>query len=205
MALINRPMYEQFGARHLGVKGPGALTNLEEGVMGTLPLDMSADPAYWFIQGIRVFSATVYQAGTTGTYAAVGLSVETSNQEILCRILSIDMRQSVPVGSPGDYTIGRCARSAFSSDPGIYGYATDTRTAEGQHSQGIILNGSIAAVPGQSLGAFYRASEGDVIHAVDWPFIVSPGQCIYVQQKDADTHAQVGIIWAEIPAYKAEL
>ena len=55
MALINRPIYEHFGARHLGVKGPGALTNLEEGVMGTLPLDLSSDPSYWYIQGFRTF------------------------------------------------------------------------------------------------------------------------------------------------------
>jgi len=46
MALINRPMYEHFGARHLGVKGSGAMTTLEEGVMGVLPLDMSSDPIY---------------------------------------------------------------------------------------------------------------------------------------------------------------
>ena len=38
-------MYEHFGARHLAVKGPGAMTTLEEGVMGVLPLDMMADPA----------------------------------------------------------------------------------------------------------------------------------------------------------------
>jgi len=68
MALINRPIYEHFGARHLGVKGPGALTQLEEGVMGVLPLDLSADPIYWNIQGIKMYMARVNQGAGGGGY-----------------------------------------------------------------------------------------------------------------------------------------
>jgi len=198
MALIQRGMYEQFAARHLAVKGPGALTNLEEGVMGTLPLDMSSDPVYWFVQGIRTFSSSVYQAGVAGQYSMVGLAIESASTEVLCRIISIEI-ENTPI------YLMRCARTDFSSDPGIYGVGTDTRIAEAQDSQGIILNGNAAAPPGVNINTYDTPGAPRSIRDEDIPLIVSPEQCIYVHHASANTGVRVGFTWAEIPAYKAEL
>ena len=198
MALINRPMYEHFAARHLAVKGPGALTQIEEGVMGTLPLDMMSDPVYWFIQGIRIFSNSVNQAAVAGQYAMVGLSIETDSEDVLARIISIEI-ESFPC------RIKRCARTAFSSDPGIRGAATDTRTPEAQESQAIILNGNSAAPPGAILNIYDAPGAPRSFQDTEIPLIVSPEQVIYVQHASLNTAMRVGITWAEIPAYKAEL
>jgi hypothetical protein len=200
MALMNRPMYEHFAARHLAVKGPGALTSIEEGVMGTLPLDMSSDPTYWFIQGIRTYM--VYQninAGGAGTYAKAGLSIENASEEIITKILRIDISRDIT-----NAHIYRCARTSFSSDPGKYGHGTDTRIAEAQPSQTVSISNNSAAFPGTQLGYFHQ----DFIPFMSTdqlPLIVSPGEAIYVATNTANAAFEVVFTWAEIPAYKAEL
>jgi len=201
MALINRPIYEHFGARHLGVKGPGALTQLEEGVMGVLPLDVSADPLYWNIQGIKMFMGRVNQgAGGAGTFAKIGLSIENAGTETLARILGVWISQPASSSEIGIY---RCARTAFSSDPGIYGYGTDTRIPEDQHSQSIIINSSDNTYPGRSLGQVVAGV--DTISSTMMPLVVSPTQAIYFINWNDDETMNITFTWVEIPAYKAEL
>ena len=200
MALINRPMYEQFGARHLGVKGPGSLTTLEEGVMGVLPLDLSSDPMYWYLQGIRIFSMDLNQAEDAAKYSQIGLSVETTSQQIIARILGVWI--TTP-SSGSDVGIFRVARSAFSSDPGIHGYSTDTRIAEGQDSQAIVINATQAAYPGTKLG---RIEVGvNQFLPMEMPLIVSPEQCIYFMNQTLNEALRLTLCWVEMPAYRAEL
>ena len=201
MALINRPMYEQFGARHLGIKGPGALTNLEEGVMGVLPLDIASPAAYWYIQGIRAFSAYKgLSAAGAGTYVKIGLSIETESIPIIAQITEVAVALS---GSRIETY--RCARTAFSSDPGVYGYSVDTRADEAQTSQAIIISNDDTAQPGQLL----CVEENDFTEVYKWdrgsPLIVSPGQAIYFGTNSANVTMEACIKWIEIPAYKAEL
>jgi hypothetical protein len=201
MALINRPMYEHFGARHLGVKGPGALTQLEEGVMGVLPLDLSSDPMYWNIQGIRTFSITHSEAaGGAGTYAKMGLSLENAAEETLVRILGMWIENPSATSTIG---IWRCARTSFSSDPGVYGYGTDTRIPEGQHSKAVLINSADAAAPGQILGDLEVGLNQFL--PTQMPLIVSPEQCIYFLDNTANERFAATISWVEIPAYRAEL
>jgi len=201
MALINRPMYEHFGARHLGVKGPGALTQLEEGVMGTLPLDLSSDPMYWYIQGIRTWSGLVNEsAGGAGTYSKVGVALENTDDEILVRILGAWINYPVTTSQIG---IIRTARSAFSSDPGVYAYGSDTRISEGQHSQAVMINSADALYPGTVLGIF-KVGVNQFMPA-EMPLIISPGQAIYFVNWTANEQLEMTICWVEIPAYRAEL
>ena len=205
MALIQRPMYEHFAARHLAVKGPGALTNIEDGVMGVLPLDVMSDPAYWYPQGIRVFSATAGQGGVAGQYASVGLSIENANEEVLCRIISIDLTEGAGSGAGWNALLYRCARSAYSSDPGVQGFSSDTRIAEAQPSKGILVNGNHAANPGQILGSYHTTGEPDFLGPNRIPLIVSPLQTIYIAMGAQNTTLYCNFTWIEIPAYKAEL
>ena len=201
MALINRPMYEHFGARHLGVKGPGALTNLEEGVMGVLPLDLSSDPSYWFIQGFRTFSGLVDEAAAgAGTFGKIGLTLENTTDEVLAKIMGVWINIPVATSRIGIY---RCARSAFSSDPGVYGYGTDTRISEAQHSRAVIINSADNTYPGQELGIFKVGV--NQFMPTEMPLIISPGQAIYFINWNDDEAFNVTIQWVEIPAYKAEL
>jgi hypothetical protein len=200
MALINRPMYEHFGARHLGVKGPGALTNLEEGVMGVLPLDLSSDPMYWYIQGIRVFSANWYTAASAGDYGKIGLSVETDTQQIIARILGVWVRTPT---STSDLGIYRCARTAFSSDPGRKGHSTDTRIPEAQESQATVISSADTAYPGTELGQIEPGINQFL--PMEMPLIITPEQCIYFINWTANEELQLSIVWVEMPAYKAEL
>ena len=200
MALINRPIYEHFGARHLGVKGPGALTNLEEGVMGTLPLDLSSDPSYWYIQGFRPFGGYKVVSAAAASYGMVGLSVESSNAEFFCRILGAHIIES----TSGDVNIKRCARGDFSTDPGVIGYSLDTRVPQTQESQATILNNADSAQPGVSLGRVARETMAQP-WIFDMPLIVSPGQVIYFADVNQNTDFGISITWVEVPAYKAEL
>ena len=198
-------MYEAFGARHLAVKGPGALTQLEEGVMGTLPLDLSADFAYWHIQGFRTFSAFVSQAAVAGQMASVGLSLEDSDDEWLSRIISIDVSKMFPGAGGSDIEIFRCARSAYTSDPGIEGHSTDTRVAEAQPSQSILVNGNHAANPGVRLGSYRTEAFADWYAQNRIPLLVSPGEVIYIADTQVNRPLVTTFCWVEIPAYKAEL
>jgi len=201
MALINRPMYEHFGARHLGVKGPGALTTLEEGVMGVLPLDLSSDPMYWFIQGIRTFSIGHSEAaGGAGTYAKMGLSLQTATETTLVRILGVWIENPAATSSIGIY---RCASTAFSSDPGKYGYGTDTRIPEAQRSRAVLINSADGAFPGTALGELEVGLNQFL--PTQMPLIVSPEQCIYFIDWTANERFAATICWVEIPAYRAEL
>jgi hypothetical protein len=194
-------MYEHFGARHLGVKGPGALTELEEGVMGVLPLDMSSDPAYWFIQGIRVYSKAVDQAGGgAGTYAKVGLSIEDKSDEILARILGVWIASPTATSQIAMY---RCLRTAFSSDPGVYGTGLDTRIAEAQPSQAVIINASDGSSPGTDLGIWTVGINQYL--PTEMPITISPLESIYFINWTADEKLKLTLVWAEIPAYRAEL
>jgi hypothetical protein len=200
MALINRPMYEHFGARHLGVKGPGAMTTLEEGVMGILPLDMSSDPAYWFIQGIRTFGQDKYvAAGGAGNHGKVGISIEDTSAEILIKILMI-----VIVYPNANVAVNRCTRTAFSSDPGEYGVGTDTRIPEAQPSEGVIISSNDNTQPGSTMFSLDNVLNPSM-DTNQVPLIISPGESIYLFSETADTAMKVGFIWSEIPAYKAEL
>jgi len=198
MALINRPMYEQFGARHLGVKGPGALTQLEEGVMGTLPLDMSSDPAYWFIQGIRIFGASKYvAAGGAGTFSKIGLTIENTSAQVIVKIL----RWATDAAEVDMY---RVARTDFSSDPGHYGTGMDTRIPIAQDSQAIVISSNDALVPGVLLGQFDLTTQ-PFLQTNDVPIVITPGEAFYMKVHAANNSALQNIYWAEIPAYQAEL
>ena len=200
MALINRPMYEQFGARHLGVKGPGALTTLEEGVMGTLPLDMSADPTYWYVQGIRVFGARKYvAAGGAGTYTKVGLGLENLNAEVIVKVLRWDI-----VSGGDNIFFYRVARSDISLDASTYGTGWDTRIPIGQNSQAVVVSATTSDNPGTIIGNF-RPDQQPFLTTNTLPMILTPGNVIYTRDDDTDTAVVQNIIWAEIPAYKAEL
>jgi len=202
MALINRPIYEHFGARHLGVKGPGALTTLEEGVMGVLPLDLSADPLYWYIQGMRIFSKGKSGSAASAKYSFVGLSIEDTAAELLIRIISIDTSRTIGAGQ--EYQVMRSARTDISSDPGVYGASSDTRVPEGQPSQGIILSGNETSPTGTVLATYNSDADPDII-TNQLPMIVSPGQCIRVIHNAANTQIKATFTWVEVPAYKAEL
>jgi hypothetical protein len=199
MALIQRGMYEQFAARHLAVKGPGALTNLEEGVMGTLPMDLSSSPPYWFIQGFRVFSIRAPTVpAIAGRYAKCAIHPP-ADTPILCFIQFIDVR----IGSD---TIGvhRCQRTDITADATNYGKGTDTRIPEDQDSQAEILGSDeTPGLPGQQLFTFHSGNQIAVDHNI--PLIVSPGKCIYIANHSTATELGCNICWVEIPAYKAEL
>ena len=199
MAQINRPMYEHFGARHLGVKGPGGMTQVEEGVMGVLPLDIMSDPAYWFIQGIRVFGARKYvAAGGAGTYTKVGLGIEDEDANIFIRVLRWDI-------NVGDQIIFyRVDRNDIALDPSTSGVGWDTRIAETAPSQAVAVGATTAANPGSIIGDF-RPDRQPFLTTNRVPMIISPGQVIYNRDDNANTNALQTIVWAEIPAYKAEI
>jgi hypothetical protein len=201
MALMNRPMYEHFAARHLAVKGPGAMTSIEEGVMGVLPLDLSSDPMYWNIQGIKIFSLDHKEvAGGAGTYSKMGVSLESTAAEVLIRILGVHV--ALPDTATGDIAIIRCARTEFSSDPGLYATGTDTRIAAGEPSQGILLNAADASIPGSALGRRIIGRHENLVDGM--PLIVSAGQCIYFASSTTNVDLHLSICWVEMPAYKAE-
>ena len=168
--------------------------------MGTLPLDLSSDPMYWNIQGIRTFAAEVNQAGGgAGTYAKIGLSIQGTNKLTVARILGVWI--TLPT-SGSDVLIYRVAEGSYTSDPGIYGYGTDTRIPEAQTSQAIMINSTDNTLPGTRLG---RITVGlNQYLPTELPLIVNPGQAIYFLNGTATATLQLMLAWVEIPAYRAE-
>lgn len=202
MATINRPMYEGFAARHLGIKGPGALTSMEEGIMGTLPLDLSADPLYWQSQGFKIMSGFQHSDAVAGQYSWVGLSIENATEQTLCRIINVDFSWSGTVDH--SVYIYRGARTDFSPGPGKYAYSTDTRVPETQHSQAIMLQGAAAAFAGTNLGIFTTTKDPD-LPVSQMPMIVSPAQAITFWNTAANDEIRAHLTWVEVPAYKGEV
>ena len=201
-AMINRPMYEHFGARHLGIKGPGALTQMEEGVFGTVLLDMDSDPMYWFLQGIRSFAGVVgVGAAGAGTYSKVGLSVETDTQKIIVRILGAWVKD--PSTGSRAIEIKRCLRTDFSSDPGIRGHGTDTRIPEAQESQSLLLKAADALNPGTTLGIIREGLNQFI--PTEMPLIVTPEHVIFFRNTTANSDFEMTLVWVELPAYSGEL
>jgi hypothetical protein len=198
MALIQRGMYETFAARHLAVKGPGALTNLEEGVMGTLPLDLSSSPPYWFLQGFRTFSGNPTATAAAGRIAKIALHPPASSQ-VICYILHLSARMDSD-------TIGvyRAERTDITADATTHGKGTDTRISEDASSQAeLITSDETPAIPGELLFSFNTGDQTAVGNPI--PLIVSPGQVIYVANHTTGDQLEASICWVELPAYKAEL
>ena len=191
-------MYEQFAARHLAVKGPGALTNIEDGVMGTLPLDMSSDPSYWYLQGIRAFAARMYVgAGGAGTYSKIGLAIENASAKVIVKILRWTTDAE-------EVQLFRVARADFASDPGHHGTGTDTRIPLAQNSEAIIISSDDNTSPGTLIGQFDLTTQ-PFLQTNDVPLVLSPGEAFYIRPSASNSSALQNIFWAEIPAYKAEL
>jgi len=203
MATMNRPMYEHFAARHLAVKGPGALTTLEEGVMGTLPLDLSSEPIYWYIQGFRTFARTIQSTASAGKYSWAGISFEDTSAQVLGQIIMIDQSLAVP-GATYDYAIARAKRTDLSSDPGLSGRPTDTRIPSAQPSEAVCIAGRDASPTATTLASFSATNDPDLI-TKHIPLIVSPGECIIVICSALNTEIQPSFIWVEAPAYRGEL
>ena len=202
MASINRPMYEGFAARHLGIKGPGALTSMEEGIMGILPLVLSADPLYWQPQGMKIFSGFHHADAVAGQYSWVGLSIENQTEQTLVRIINVDFSWSGTVDH--SVYIYRGARTDFSANPGKYAYSTDTRVPESQHSQAIMLDGAAASFAGTNLGLFETTNDPDM-PVSQVPMIISPTQAITFWNTVANDEIRWWITWVEVPAYKGEV
>ena len=198
MALIQRGMYEQFAARHLAVKGPGALTTLEEGVMGTLPLDLSSPFPYWFLQGFRTFAGNPTASAAAGRYAKAALHVP-DNKLIIAHIIHISARMDSD-------TIGvyRAGRTDITADATTWGHGTDTRIRESQQSQcELLTSDETPGLPGELLFTFNTGDQtavGDTI-----PLLVSPGKLIYVANHTTGDQLEANFCWVELPTYKAEL
>lgn len=205
MAMINRPMYEHFAARHLAVKGPGALTQLEEGVFGNLPLDLSSDPSYWFIQGIRTYSTYQAQAAGAGLYSKIGIG-NPANSGILIRILAWNPFVALAPSTNVLFSVQRCARGdiTHSGTPGLYGYGTDTRINIDQPSKGEVIIAQDNTQPGQYLWAMDSDNAAEILGQT-WPIVISPGEVVYVNPYYSGVAIQTSIAWVEVPAYKAEL
>ena len=198
MALIQRGMYEQYAARHLAVKGPGALTNIEDGVMGVLPLDSSSPNEYWFIQGINTFSFHTTKNANAGNYSCIGLHVQAS-RPLLC------IPHTLTENTTNAFKIGRCTTSQFTGmDPQQVGVGIDTRIASARDSRTYVAKTHIAAYPGQIV---YKANgSNDPIDLKQmFPCVVSPGEIIYVAGDVANTEVSCSWVWSEQDAYKAEL
>lgn len=204
MAQINRPMYEHFGARHLGVKGPGAMTSLEEGVMGVIPLDLMSDPMYWYIQGLRVFgTCRTISAGGAGNYSSMGISLENTDDNKIVRILKWEILDQGG-GAGSRIEMFRCARTAYSSDPGTKGVGLDTRITEAQDSEATIISTTASGSPGTAIACFPTDRGGMLVDNMI-PLIVSPGQAIHCVEQTANQLSNQTIWWVEMDAYKAEL
>lgn len=205
MALIQRGLYEQFAARHLGVKGPGALTSLEEGVMGTLPLDLSSDPMYWYLQGIRCFSTFKSQAAGAGSYSKIGIANTTTSNKLI-RVLNWNPFVGTAPGTNLLFELHRCARTSIThtGTPGLKGVSTDTRISETQDSTADVIISQDSSLPGTLLWQMDPDNPAEVLGAA-FPLILSPGEVFYTSPYNANLAHHTAIAWLEIDAYKAEL
>ena len=66
------------------------------------------------------------------------------------------------------------------------------------------LSANDALEPGTKLG-YYHTDFFPFMGTDQLPLMISPGECIYVLNDTANASFEVSFMWAEIPAYKAEL
>jgi len=66
--------FERLGARTYSIKGPGALVDLDETVLGVLQLERQAGMESHYIQGWETFGLTASQGASVGNYSWMLLS-----------------------------------------------------------------------------------------------------------------------------------
>ena len=74
MGKLQTGRFERLGARTYSIKGPGALVDLDETVLGVLQLERQAGMESHLMQAWETFQVCQYTGPTAGKYAWVGLA-----------------------------------------------------------------------------------------------------------------------------------
>lgn len=129
MSRLNVGRYEQMAARAFDVKGPGALTEIEDSIFGTLALDEDSPLPYRFLQGIREYAGGDAQAAVAAQYSWIQFWNPQDSSRLICidRILQTSpvlQRQATYVtdgtvtgSASGGWKAPRDLRMAITEDP----------------------------------------------------------------------------------------
>jgi hypothetical protein len=172
MAAINVDRYESFSARALGIKGPGALTRLEDGIFATLALDCDAPVEHWWEQRIYRFSAFCNCAAEAGKFGQIVVINPSTDSLLVVERFNIRCSSDDHIS----VSIQRDSGAIPTDLSGVLSRALDTRI-EPESLAGFAAAGADngGAVPTGYLETCRIPCPGATGIQYDYPCVVGPG------------------------------
>ncbi|HIB67282.1 MAG TPA: hypothetical protein EYO33_19795 [Phycisphaerales bacterium] len=194
MGKLQISRFERLAARTYSIKGPGALVDLDETVLGVIQLERQGGPESWLMQGWESFDRLLSISAAGGAFSWVLLS----NPPDSGRLLVVDgwqrndasrMRMYITRGVPPGFSV---------AGPGI---GLDTRIPQLRQSTGVTYQ-QTNAISDYGTGLVETAS---VEFQADQPIVLAPdGSCAWRGGVFNET-LTIGFRWAERDAQPFEL
>jgi len=194
MGKLQTGRFERLGARTYSIKGPGALIDLDETVLGVLQLERQAGMEAHLIQEWQTFGRRIYQAAAVGAYSWIMLS----NPPGSGKLMVVDGWQMAnPVLNLAGF-ITRGAPPPFAAT--FNGDGLDTRIAVATEPAGRLfsMTSNIA-----SFGA--QITEAISPEWQDYPVVLAPDGSICFRGDAHNSFITLSFRWAERDAEPFEL
>lgn len=204
MAQINVDRYEALAARGLGVKGPGALTNIEDGIFSTLELDANGPAELLPLQRLYRFAAHSNFAAVAGENTGIQL-INDSNAQVVV-LERIIWRQ------PGGATQGLAislqrddTSSIWSGGAGgILARALDSRVTPESLSGFARAGSRVGAIPAGYLEvAQPQALNGKL--ELEFPYVIAPGDALAVIANNVNAQQMMSLMFRVRDVLPSEL
>ena len=195
MANLQVGRFERLGARSYSIKGPGALVDLDETVLGVINLERQGGPESWFIQGWEEFGKIIRKgASGAATYSWNLLSNPVGSG----RLMVVDGWQRDVATLLRTYLTGGIP-PAFVLDPPAVGL--DTRIPNAKQPAGDIytLHSNIASFGTQIAASTTLAFEENQ------PIVLAPDGSLVWRSNVHNEDLDVTVRWAERDAQPFEL
>jgi hypothetical protein len=200
MPQIQRTLYENLASRHLAVKGTGAMVDIDETVLGVLPLEQAGPTALYQLQGIHLQGRYWEANADVGEYPWTALWLE-PDSDVIATILTFHVESSTDVNMymAQNFTL---TGSPYSFSDSGSGYSLDTRGGRGQVK---CLNRSHSD---SSLGQKIARIEG-IDTPIDlqstFPIVITPGSGVMWNVPSTGVGMNFSAAWTEQLAYRTEL
>lgn len=194
MSRLNVGRFERLASLAFNIKGPGALTELEDSIFGTLELDANGPLEYGLPQQIARYGLDLFQAAVAGEFTYLSLNNPVgSNVLAVVELIApssaqalIHMTRGQP---PGIFTVGPIA-----GDP------LDTRLQNTVPSRVSMWTGTD---PAAAFGTRIFSLIGT--DPLTLPIVLAPDGTLTVRANAVNTGMSCSLIWRERPAEPGEL
>lgn len=193
MGKLQTGRFERLGARTYSIKGPGALVDLDETVLGVILLERQGGMESHLIQDWRTFGREVSDGAVAAEYSWVGIhNPANSNQLIVvdrfARATASYMRVFRGAGIPPPFGVTSI------------GEGLDTRIGTGHipAAQLIRCNSNISTF-GTQIAAFSTNS------VIDWPLVIAEDGSFFWRSGSVSETIELSLYWSEREAAPFEM